>query len=1064
MNCRIFPDIEAHIPPESKLKQILTYALALFCVLSSPAQNSFTNRLFRSFPPDQLPSPFVRAIHQDKAGFIWLGTRAGLCRFDGQNYLRYTHEPGNPNSLANHHIRSILEDKNGRLWLSTFGAGLSCFDPASGQFDNFPLPQNSPAGRVHDALADRNENLWLATEGGGLLQFLRKQKRYRFIHFPPGVRDAFRDLRCISPGKNGSFWVGGTKGLLFQFFPETMRYRRISGIPLTSIWEIIPLSDTVLALGTINGLLSLNLQNGTVRTLADVHTKPALPGNIILAMCRDSYGKLWLGTSNGLAIYEPKTGRIETLKAQPDLPHCLPDERIVSLMQDRHGLMWVGTWNEGITHTPVQETGFHFTETEPGTPAENRLENVQKICWDRNGLLLASTWRGLVQLDTKAKFIRKYLADSSRPGLLPTNRLWGILSDSKNRLWVGTHYEGLYCREKPVGPLLKVDTLPGMRSRLGFSSEIFEDRSGRIWVGTYMQGLALWDEQKRNFRLIQLKTADGQALSGLNQINVIRQDPDGMLWLGTNGGGLVRFNPDNLQYRQLPPNLDKGGGFNGFVLGIAFTGNTLWISTEGGGVLYSSLHKPDSFTSLNRQTGLRDQNLPAIQSDAKGNLWLGGAGIYQVETASRRPEEIKSVKTYQSENLMLPQRWQWAALSADGQLAFGGNRAVLYFHPDQLHLPGTPEESLTGFTGLTGFGKQMPDDSALHEKRHFRIPAATDFFSLKLACLNFFGQDKCQLIYQLEGVHPTPVLAGASAQIPVSGLQPGVHAFRFRARNEAGMESPQQTIWFEKLPHWWQTIWFRLLCIFFILSLLYILFRWRLSLAKKQSEEKSRAALEKLELEVKALRSQMNPHFMFNALNAIDHFIWKNNPQQASEYLARFSRLMRRILEQSRQEYILLSEELESLSRYIELEQMRMDHAFDVEIRNEISEDDTMIAPMLLQPLVENAILHGLRPLNASGGRIQILIWQTAPGGMLHFSVEDNGVGRRPAGREDVQRPDGLGLSITRERILHLNAGRADAFRMTDLTDSSGKACGTHVEFSLPTVGANNNYMKNMQL
>ena len=564
-----------------------------------------------------------------------------------------------------------------------------------------------------------------------------------------------------------------------------------------------------------------------------------------------------------------------------------------------------------------------------------------------------------------------------------------------------------------------------------------------------------------NKKEIQLKTADGQALSGLNQINVIRQDPDGMLWLGTNGGGLVRFNPDNLQYRQLPPNLKKGGNFNGFVLGIAFTGNTLWISTEGGGVLYSSLRKPDSFTSLNRQTGLRDQNLPAIQTDAKGNLWLGGTGIYQVETASRRPEEIKSVKTYQSENLMLPQRWQWAALSADGQLAFGGNRAVLYFHPDQLHLPGTPEVSLTG---LTGFGKPMPDDSALHEKRHFRIPAATDFFSLKLACLNFFGQDKCQLIYQLEGVHPTPVLAGASAQIPVSGLKPGVHAFRFRVRNAAGMVSPEKTIWIEKLPNWWQTSWFLLLCISASITILYSFFRWRIRIAGKKSEEKSRAALEKLELEVKALRSQMNPHFMFNVLNAIDHFIWKNNPQQASEYLARFSRLMRRVLEQSRKEYILLSEELEILQLYIELEQMRMDHGFDMEIRNEISDEDILIAPMLLQPLVENAILHGLRPLKAPGGQLRIFIRQPAPD-LLHFTIEDNGAGRKPESADkDHRDPTGLGLKITRERILHLNAGREDTFRITDLPDSSGKACGTRVEFSLPTVGANNNYMKNMQL
>lgn len=1021
----------------------------LFLALPTRAQEIFSGRLFRCFPPDQLPSPFVRAIHQDRGGFIWLGTRAGLCRFDGQNYLRFTHEPGNPNSLINHHIRSILEDKKGNLWLCTFGAGLSCYLPAKQQFRNFPLPPGSAGGRLHKACFDQEENLWLASEDGGLLQFRRREQRYRFIRFPASERHDFRDLRCILPGKNGSLWVGGTNGLLFQFFPESMRYRRITGMPVTTTWDIIPLNDSLLALATINGLLSLNIRSGAIRTLADAQTKPALPGNTILAMCRDIDGKFWLATSAGLAIYEPKTGRIETVKSNPGLAYSLPEDRIISLLQDCNGLMWLGTWNEGICHTPVRETGFHFIETNPGTSAENRLENVQKIGWERNGLLLASTWRGLVQLDTKTKSIRKYLADSSRPGLLPTNRLWGILSDSKNRLWVGTHYEGLYCREKPGAPLQKVDTLPGMRSRLRFSSEIFEDSKGRIWVGTYMNGLALWDEQRRNFRVFQLKSADGQILPGLNQVNVIRQGPDGMLWLGTNGGGLVRFNPENQQYLPIPPDIDKGGNFNGFVHSISFTGNTLWISTEGGGVLYASLSKPDSFTSLNRQTGLREQNLPAIQCDARGNLWLGGAGIYQIETAGRRPEEIKSVRHFQSENLMLPQRWQCAALSVNGHLAFGGNRAILYFHPDQLQLPRVPKVALAGLAPSDNF---IQTDSTLHLQRHIRIPAGTDYFSVQLASLNFFGQDKSQLIYQLENFNPEPVIAGSNVLIPVSGLPPGMHALRFRARNEAGLESPQQTIWFEKLPQWWQTIWFRLLCILFILSILYLLFRWRIRMAKKQSEEKSRAALEKLELEVKALRSQMNPHFMFNALNAIDHFIWKNNPQQASEYLARFSRLMRRVLDQSRQEYILLSEELESLILYIELEQMRMDFGFEFEIRNEISQSDVCIAPMLLQPLVENAILHGLRPKNSPGGQIKILIRQLSLG-FLHFTIEDNGAGRKPltVGEDYQRQTSGLGLRITRERILRLNGGHSDTLQFTDLEDDAGKACGTRVEFSIPS-------------
>jgi ligand-binding sensor domain-containing protein len=1002
--------------------------------------------LFQRFDPAKLPSPFVRAIYQDKAGFIWLGTRSGLCRFDGQNYLRFSHEPGNPGSLANHHIRSILEDRSGNLWLCTFGGGLSCLDPASRRFKNYPLPRNSAAGRIHKALFDRNENLWLATESGGLVQFLQKEKRYRCIRFPEADRKALLDLRCISPGKEGSFWVGGTNGVLFRFFPETRRYHRIPGVPLTTIWEIIPLNDSILALATINGLMALNLRSGVFTTLADTRTEPALPGNIILAMCRDVYGKFWLGTSAGLAVYDPQTRKIETLVSESFLPQGLPENRIVALLPDRNGLMWIGTWNEGVAHTPVQETGFHLSETPPDASPAERLENTQKICWDAQGQIYASSWSGLIRVNPENNRIEKTLCDTSKPGTLATNRLWGILSDSKNRLWVGSHDHGLYCRDKPGGPLLKVDTLPGMKSRLRFSAEITEDRKGRIWVGTFLHGLALWDEEKKNFSVFTLKAGPGPTLPALNQINLIREGPDGKLWLGTNGGGLVIFDPDSKAYQIIPPNQEKGGIFNGFVMGIAFTGNTIWLSTEGGGILYAPLNKPAAMTSFNQQTGLDEKNLPAMQTDRKGNLWLGGSALWLIETAGKKPQEITRIKSFQSGSLLVPQRWQSAVLSRDGRLAFAGNRAILYFHPDQIRLPAAPQVALADmFAGE----KTRLSDSALHEKTRILIPAGLDYFSLQIANLNFFGQDKSRCIYQLEGVHPEPVMAGPSALITISGLRPGLHAFRFRAQNEAGLESPEVTVWIEKLPHWWQTGWFLFLCILFALALLYAFIRWQIGIGKRKSEEKSRAELEKLELELKALRSQMNPHFLFNALNSIDHFIWKNDALKASDYLARFSRLMRMILENSRHNRIPLEEELQSLNLYLQLEQMRMEYGFDSEIVTENLPGDLLIPPMLIQPLAENAIHHGLMPLQYRG-RLQIEIRQITPGKIL-VTIEDNGVGRPPEFRkEKTEARPGLGLSITRERIVLLNEGREDSFSITDLKDAAGKACGTRVEFTLP--------------
>lgn len=983
-------------------------------------------------------------MHQDRNGFVWLGTRAGLCRFDGSNYKIFRHEPGNPRSLFNHHIRSIHEDRFGKLWLATFGAGLSCIDPARLEIENFPL--QSAAGRIHDICSDQKENLWLASEGGGLVQFLSREKRYVSITFPKPDQEAIRNLRCISKAKDGSLWVGGTMGLLFHFFPESKTYRRMPDIPVTTIWEIIPISDSLLALATIDGLMAFNLQSGKVSMLADIHSAHPLPANTILAMCMDAFGYLWLATTKGLAIYNPKTGKTECYRPVGLVQHSLPDERLISLMQDRHGLMWIGTWNEGFTQTPAHASGFSLVETPPGSPAIASFGHVQKICWDYNGKIQASTWQDRVEVDPERDIYRKIMGDSTLAGSIPTGRLWGIFTDSQKRLWVGTHYQGLYCREKEEGPFMKMDTLSGFSSRLRFCSEISEDRKGRIWAGSFGEGLAEWDEQKKSFRYYRFKNTSGESIPALNQINCIRPGPDGNLWLGTNGGGLLIFNPESKQYRHIPPDPDKGGSFNGFILGIAFTSNFLWLSTEGGGVLYSPLLKPQEFISLNQQIGLAEQNLPAIQTDADGNLWLGGNGLYLVETAGKKVAEIRSYKTFRSQNLLPAMRWQSAALSRDGRLAFGGNRGILFFHPKKLHLPPAPEAVLAGiFLGEN----EASNHFLLQEQTSIRIPAETDFFSLQLSNPNFFGQDRSTCFYQLKGIHPGLQAVMPGGKVDISGLAPGLHPLHFFTRNEAGLQSQNKTILIEKLPHWWQTLWFRMLFLLLFVTFLFAIIRWRFRAIRQQEAAKARAEKEKLELEVKALRAQMNPHFMFNALNSIDHFIWKNEVTRASGYLSRFSRLMRLVLEQSRQEYILVNEELESLRLYIELEQLRMDQPFEAEIIEEEISDGMLIPPMLLQPLVENAIIHGLRPLQ-NPGRLHIKL-SAKKSGLLRISVEDNGIGRKPdEENQDPFPPQGLGLRITRERIFKLNSGREDCFYFTDLKDAGGNACGTRIEFTIP--------------
>ncbi|MEO6548686.1 MAG: histidine kinase [Ferruginibacter sp.] len=205
-----------------------------------------------------------------------------------------------------------------------------------------------------------------------------------------------------------------------------------------------------------------------------------------------------------------------------------------------------------------------------------------------------------------------------------------------------------------------------------------------------------------------------------------------------------------------------------------------------------------------------------------------------------------------------------------------------------------------------------------------------------------------------------------------------------------------------------------------------------------------------------ALRSQMNPHFIFNSLNSIENFILKNERLLASEYLGKFSKLVRRILDSSKSEQVSLDQEIETLKIYIELEQLRMNGAFNsrFEISKEVLEADIQLPPMLMQPYVENAILHGLRYRNDDEGVLLIKMF-LVNGNAFHYITEDNGVGRAKAAMEAIGNNKGhqsYGTAITQSRIDSFNQlhNSAIAIATTDLLTPGGAAAGTRVELIIP--------------
>ena len=238
-----------------------------------------------------------------------------------------------------------------------------------------------------------------------------------------------------------------------------------------------------------------------------------------------------------------------------------------------------------------------------------------------------------------------------------------------------------------------------------------------------------------------------------------------------------------------------------------------------------------------------------------------------------------------------------------------------------------------------------------------------------------------------------------------------------------------------------------------ISSLLAFLFYKRRRDAKQRQKE-AELKYQLSEVEMKALRAQMNPHFIFNSLQSIQNFLHQKNPDEANVYLLKFSKLMRMVLENSQYAEVPLEDDLQSLELYMQLESLRLKHPFTYEIKvdENIDQEETKIPPLILQPFVENAIWHGLQYKDKSG-EIKIFIRKT--NGALVCTVEDNGVGvdvSKTLKTVATIKKLSLGMKLTEERLKILSELKKmkTSFNITPIIDSENKPSGTRIELSLP--------------
>ena len=270
-----------------------------------------------------------------------------------------------------------------------------------------------------------------------------------------------------------------------------------------------------------------------------------------------------------------------------------------------------------------------------------------------------------------------------------------------------------------------------------------------------------------------------------------------------------------------------------------------------------------------------------------------------------------------------------------------------------------------------------------------------------------------------------------------------------RHKNCVDMAIEEAVIQFKIHPPWWKTTWFRLLAFVLISSISYFVITYIIRNGKQKEELRSQIA----ESEQMALRAQMNPHFVFNALNSIQHFITMEDEMSANYYLTRFSKLIRQVLENSKHSFISINEEIETLELYLELEMLRFEGKFNykIELDDEIDTYDTQIPSMIIQPFLENAIWHGLMPKEDDS---QLFVEFKQEDTFILCIIKDNGIGRKASaennkGRTQKHKSTGISNTVKRLGLLSNIKDENSLMKITDL-EEDGKALGTVVTLKIP--------------
>jgi ligand-binding sensor domain-containing protein len=976
--------------------------LTIISVFTAVGQQS---HLRRFTDENGLPSKVIYQMVQDTNGFLWLGTDNGFCRYDGQEFKTYQNDAAKDQEFI-----GVYVSQNNAIWCWNISGQLFRI-----QNDKLllyePIKKVSKEYIVSKVIQDDKGDIWIGTINQWEHNLIKcnnndscylqpKIKTELEIHqFFQGFKTSQKDKTFIL--RKLIFFGLMKETFIHEFYKKnrTNDYTTYFFLDYKNTLCFYNLNNIIGKITLGKGRLKME-KHPIMEQLSKAVAEKIVGINI------DKTGNWWIRTPNAIYAY---TKDLEPINNEKPI---IKDLQINEIIEDKEGGYWLATNGKGLYYMP----------------------NYQVMSYNESNSILEEDWIldiETVDENTNLVFSKQGDIYEQENGKIRRIKSLGFNIETvkrafdKNKIYIKRNkYKLLYLYNITKNTIEKIDY------SLGAIKDLIETKD-TLYIGNQSLFTAIDKSEKTSLRYTN-------SVSIRKRTYALHKAYSQKMWVGTVDGLYLYSNQKSKKLK-----ISDKSFFDLWVNDIVETKDSIiWAATNNEGLFAFKNEK--IIDQITKENGLLSNSCTALFFDNQGDLWVNtseGLSVLDLKT-----KEVKFIDKYNG----LPSNNIKAIYVKDSEVILGTNQGLTIFDKSQMIAQNIPLNVTISKVLING------SDTEMKEKYHEKYDRNS--FQFEFIAPSFKRSNKTIYKYKLNGVDLN-WLETTSNTVVYNHLKSGKYTFQVKATDRNGTTTgPTKSIHIYIETPYWETWWYYITIGLLIAITILLVFLLVLREYKKRNDKEILINRKMSELRINALQSQMNPHFIFNALNAIQNFFTTNDGELAMIYLSKFARLIRLIFEYSKISAISLRKEIDFLKLYLQLEELRFSDKIEIDMQtiDVIDMEDVKVPPLLVQPIIENAFKHGLMH-KETGGKLLVKFKQLNDKS-IHCVIEDNGIGRKKAAEFSKWKPKeykSSGVNTVQERVNLINKENNKEviqFTIIDLVDKEGEPAGTRVEFWIKMV------------